>query len=207
VAANPDTHHRRVAGERIKEGERGRVQFTLDILAYNSGNGPGNDSRNQQFVALFRGDGGEIKLHGGPPGCEEKLTKLGSADRTDRRNCKIIQRLRHIFISSSSCYRRFFYMIRVILPQHLRTLAHVGSEVEIEVVGAITLRSVLDAIEARYPMIAGTIRDHDTLQRRPFLRFFACEEDLSHQSADAPLPEAVVLGKEPLIVIGAIAGG
>jgi hypothetical protein len=98
-------------------------------------------------------------------------------------------------------------MIRVILPQHLRTLAHVGSEVEIEVVGAITLRSVLDAIEARYPMIAGTIRDHDTLQRRPFLRFFACEEDLSHQSADAPLPEAVVLGKEPLIVIGAIAGG
>ena len=98
-------------------------------------------------------------------------------------------------------------MIRVILPQHLRTLAHVGSEVTLEVEGPVTQRSVLDAIEARYPMLRGTIRDHVTEQRRPFLRFFACEEDLSHESPDAPLPDAVVSGKEPFIVIGAIAGG
>jgi sulfur-carrier protein len=98
-------------------------------------------------------------------------------------------------------------MIRVILPQHLRTLAHVGSEVELEVEGPITQRSVLDALEARYPMLRGTIRDHDTLQRRAFLRFFACEEDLSHESPDAPLPAAVASGAEPFIVIGAIAGG
>ncbi len=98
-------------------------------------------------------------------------------------------------------------MIRVILPQHLRTLAHVGSEVTLEVEGSVTQRSVLDAIEARYPMLRGTIRDHVTEQRRPFLRFFACEEDLSHESPDAPLPDAVVSGKEPFIVIGAIAGG
>src|SRR5882672_10256543 len=98
-------------------------------------------------------------------------------------------------------------MIRVILPQHLRTLAHVGSEVTVEVEGRPTLRSVLDAIEARYPMLRGTIRDHDTQQRRPFLRFFACEEDLSHEPPDAPLPDAVVSGKEPFIIIGAIAGG
>jgi hypothetical protein len=98
-------------------------------------------------------------------------------------------------------------MIRVILPQHLRTLAHVGYEVQIEVEGAITQRSVLDAIEARYPMLRGTIRDHDTQQRRAFLRFFACEEDLSHEPPDAPLPEAVTSGKEPFVVIGAIAGG
>jgi molybdopterin synthase sulfur carrier subunit len=98
-------------------------------------------------------------------------------------------------------------MIRVILPQHLRTLAHVGSEVTVEVEGRPTLRSVLDAVEARYPMLRGTIRDHGTQQRRPFLRFFACEEDLSHESPDAPLPEAVVSGKEPLVVLGAIAGG
>jgi sulfur-carrier protein len=98
-------------------------------------------------------------------------------------------------------------MIRVILPQHLRTLAHVGSELQIEVEGNITLRAVLDALEARYPMLRGTIRDQVTQQRRPFLRFFACEEDLSHEAPDAPLPEAVVSGKEPLIVIGAIAGG
>ena len=97
--------------------------------------------------------------------------------------------------------------IRVILPQHLRTLAHVGSEVTIEVPGQITLRSVLDAIENTYPMLRGTIRDHATQQRRPFLRFFACEEDLSHNPPDDPLPDAVVSGKEPLIVIGAIAGG
>jgi sulfur-carrier protein len=98
-------------------------------------------------------------------------------------------------------------VIRVILPQHLRTLAHVGSEVQIEVEGPVTPRSVLDAIEARYPMLRGTIRDHVTLQRRPFLRFFACEEDLSHESPDAALPEAVASGKEPLLIIGAIAGG
>jgi molybdopterin synthase sulfur carrier subunit len=98
-------------------------------------------------------------------------------------------------------------MIRIILPQHLRTLAHVGTEVELEVEGQATLRSVLDALEVRYPMLCGTIRDHDTKQRRPFLRFFACEEDLSHESQEAPLPDDVVSGKEPFIVIGAIAGG
>jgi len=98
-------------------------------------------------------------------------------------------------------------MIRVILPQHLRTLAHVGSEVTLEVEGPVTQRSVLDAIEARYPMLRGTIRDQVTEQRRPFLRFFACEEDLSHESPDVPLPDAVASGKEPFIVIGAIAGG
>lgn len=98
-------------------------------------------------------------------------------------------------------------MIRVILPQHLRTLAKVGSEVSVEVRGAVTQRSVLDAVEAAYPMLRGTIRDHVTQERRPFLRFFACEEDLSHESPDAPLPEAVASGAEPLLVIGAIAGG
>jgi len=98
-------------------------------------------------------------------------------------------------------------MIRVILPQHLRTLSHAGSEVQLEVAGAVTLSSVLDALEARYPMLRGTIRDHVTLQRRPFLRFFACEEDLSHELPDALLPEAVASGKEPLLIIGAIAGG
>ncbi len=98
-------------------------------------------------------------------------------------------------------------MIRVIIPQHLRTLAHVGSEVELELDGPVTLRSVLDALEARYPMLRGTIRDQVTQQRRPFLRFFACEEDLSHEPTDAPLPDAVVSGKEPFIIIGAIAGG
>ncbi len=98
-------------------------------------------------------------------------------------------------------------MIRVILPQHLRTLAHVGSEVTLEVEGPITQRSVLDALEAGYPMLRGTIRDHDTQQRRPFLRFFACEEDLSHESPDSPLPDSVVSGAEPFLIIGAIAGG
>lgn len=98
-------------------------------------------------------------------------------------------------------------MIRVIIPNHLRNLAHVGSEVMLEVAPPITQRSVLDALEAKYPMLRGTIRDHGTLQRRAFLRFFACEEDLSHESPDAPLPEAVASGKEPFIVIGAIAGG
>jgi molybdopterin synthase sulfur carrier subunit len=98
-------------------------------------------------------------------------------------------------------------MVRVILPQHLRTLAHVGSEVTIEVDGPATQRSVLDALEAHYPMLRGAIREHDTQQRRSFLRFFACQEDLSHNSPDDPLPEAVASGKEPFIVIGAIAGG
>ncbi len=98
-------------------------------------------------------------------------------------------------------------MVRVVLPQHLRTLAHVGSEVQIELDGQPTLRSVLDALEARYPMLRGTIRDHGTQQRRPFLRFFACEEDLSHESPDTPLLEAVASGKEPLVILGAIAGG
>jgi sulfur-carrier protein len=98
-------------------------------------------------------------------------------------------------------------VIRVIIPQHLRTLAHVGSEVELELDGPVTLRSVLHALEARYPMLRGTIRDQVTQQRRPFLRFFACEEDLSHEPPDAPLPEAVASGKEPFIIIGAIAGG
>ncbi len=98
-------------------------------------------------------------------------------------------------------------MIRVILPAHLRTLAGVGGEVEIEVAGEAALRSVLDALEARYPMLRGTIRDHVTGQRRPFVRFFACGEDLSHQSPDAPLPEAVASGAEPLLLVGAIAGG
>ena len=98
-------------------------------------------------------------------------------------------------------------MIRVILPQHLRTLAHVGSEVQLELDGPVTLRSVLDMLEVRYPMLRGTIRDQVTQQRRPFLRFFACEEDLSHEPPDAPLPDAVASGKEPFIIIGAIAGG
>jgi hypothetical protein len=98
-------------------------------------------------------------------------------------------------------------MIRVLLPQHLRGLAHITGEVQIDIAGPVTQRSVVDALEASYPMLRGTIRDHVTQQRRPFLRFFACEEDLSHESIDAPLPEAVVSGKEPLLIIGAIAGG
>jgi molybdopterin synthase sulfur carrier subunit len=98
-------------------------------------------------------------------------------------------------------------MIRVILPHHLRTLAHVGTELELEVKGPVTQRSVLDTLEACYPMLRGTIREHDTQQRRPFLRFFACEEDLSHESPDTPLPDAVASGAEPFLIIGAIAGG
>ena len=99
-------------------------------------------------------------------------------------------------------------MIRVILPAHLRTLARSGGgEVELDVQGLVTQRSLLDALETRYPMLRGTIRDHVTQQRRPFLRFFACQEDLSHESPDAPLPDAVASGAEPLLVIGAIAGG
>ena len=98
-------------------------------------------------------------------------------------------------------------MIRVVLPQHLRTLARVSGEVQLDVADPVTQRSVLDALEARYPMLQGTIRDHVTQQRRAFLRFFACEEDLSHESPDALLPEAVVSGSEPFLIIGAIAGG
>jgi hypothetical protein len=98
-------------------------------------------------------------------------------------------------------------MVRVVLPFHLRNLAHVEGEVKLEVAGPVTQRSVLDALEATYPMLRGTIRDHSTQQRRAFLRFFACEEDLSHEPPDSPLPEAVAKGTEPFIVIGAIAGG
>lgn len=98
-------------------------------------------------------------------------------------------------------------MIRVELPAHLRTLARVDKEVRVDVDGPPTLGSVLDALEAAYPVLCGTIRDHDTLKRRPFLRFFACEQDLSHQPPEAPLPDAVAQGAEPLMVVGAIAGG
>ena len=97
--------------------------------------------------------------------------------------------------------------VRVILPAHLRTLARVGGEVKVEVAGPVTLRAVLDALETTYPMLRGTIRDQVTQKRRAFLRFFACEQDLSHDSPDAPLPEAVVGGSEPLLVVGAMAGG
>ena len=98
-------------------------------------------------------------------------------------------------------------MIRVALPFHLRTLARVDSEVELEVNGSVTQRTVLDALEAKYPVLKGTIRDHVTRKRRAFLRFFACQEDLSHESPDAPLPAAVATGAEPFLIIGAIAGG
>ncbi|MBA3271743.1 MAG: MoaD/ThiS family protein [Acidobacteria bacterium] len=98
-------------------------------------------------------------------------------------------------------------MIRVVLPEHLRTLARVEYEVVLPIEGAATLRSLLDALEAAYPMLQGTIRDHLTDQRRPFLRFFACEEDLSHDSPDTPLPDAVQNGDEPFLVVGAMAGG
>jgi hypothetical protein len=98
-------------------------------------------------------------------------------------------------------------MIRVVLPPHLRTLARVGNEVRLDVEGTVTQRAILDVLEARYPMLAGTIRDQVTGARRPFLRFFACEEDLSHESPDTPLPEAVATGVEPFLIVGAIAGG
>ncbi|HXN50552.1 MAG TPA: MoaD/ThiS family protein [Candidatus Acidoferrum sp.] len=98
-------------------------------------------------------------------------------------------------------------MIRVVLPPHLKGLAHVTGEVQVDVTGPATQRSVVDALETKYPMLRGTVRDHVTQERRPFLRFFACEEDLSHESPDAPLPDAVVSGKEPLLIVGAIAGG
>ena len=98
-------------------------------------------------------------------------------------------------------------MIRVVLPPHLRTLAHVRDEVRLDVAGRATRAAVLDALEAEYPVLRGTIRDHVTLERRPFLRFFACERDLTHEPPDAPLPEAVASGAEPFFVLGAIAGG
>lgn len=98
-------------------------------------------------------------------------------------------------------------MIRVVLPQHLRTLARVSGEVTLDISGPITVDSVLDTLEARYPMLRGTIRDHMTKRRRPFIRFFACEQDLSHAATHTPLPEAVVTGTEPLLIVGAMAGG
>jgi molybdopterin synthase sulfur carrier subunit len=98
-------------------------------------------------------------------------------------------------------------MIRVVLPGHLRTLSGAGGEVTVEVEGSVTQRSILDALEARYPMLRGTVRDHVTKERRPFVRFFACQEDFSHESPDAPLPQAVATGEEPFLIIGAIAGG
>ena len=98
-------------------------------------------------------------------------------------------------------------MIRVVLPAHLRTLARVDSEVTFDVPSPVTQHSVLDALEARYPMLRGTIRDHGTLKRRPFIRFFACEQDLSHESPDTPLPDTVATGVEPLLIVGAMAGG
>jgi hypothetical protein len=98
-------------------------------------------------------------------------------------------------------------MIRVVLPAHLRTLARVNGEVTVKVEGPVTQRSVLDALEAQYPMLRGTIRDHGTLKRRTFVRFFACEQDLSHESLDAPLPDAVATGAEVFLIVGAMAGG
>jgi molybdopterin synthase sulfur carrier subunit len=98
-------------------------------------------------------------------------------------------------------------VIRVVLPGHLRTIANVDGEVQLDVPAPVTQRSILDALEARYPMLRGTIRDHGTLKRRPFLRFFACEEDLSHDSPDTPLPEAIAKGEQPFLVVGAVAGG
>jgi sulfur-carrier protein len=98
-------------------------------------------------------------------------------------------------------------MVRVILPQHLQTLARSGSEIDLDVHGAVTLGAVLDALEARYPTLSGTIRDHGTLKRRPFVRFFACEEDWSHEPSEAALPDKVASGDEPFLIVGALAGG
>ena len=98
-------------------------------------------------------------------------------------------------------------MIRVVLPHHLRTLSATGREVELDVAGPVTLRAMIDALEEKYPMLRGTMRDHVSLKRRPFVRFFACEEDLSHEPPDAPLPGAVAAGTEPFLIIGALAGG
>lgn len=98
-------------------------------------------------------------------------------------------------------------MIRVVLPQHLRTLARVSGEVSLDIAGPVTVDSVLDALESHYPILRGTIRDHVTKRRRPFIRFFACEQDVSHEAPDRPLPEAIVAGTEPLLIVGAMAGG
>ena len=98
-------------------------------------------------------------------------------------------------------------MIRVVLPAHLRTLARVDGEVQLEVTGPVTQRAILDALEARYPMLKGTVRDHVTLKRRAFVRFFACEQDLSHEPEDASLPDAIATGAEPFLIVGAMAGG
>jgi sulfur-carrier protein len=98
-------------------------------------------------------------------------------------------------------------MIRVVLPTHLRKLAHVDREVSVDIDGLVTQRAVLDALEARYPVLRGTVRDHATQRRRPFVRFFACEQDLSHESPDTPLPEAVATGREPFLIVGAVSGG
>ena len=98
-------------------------------------------------------------------------------------------------------------VVRVVLPQHLRALSGAGTETQLNIAGGVTQRSILDALEAAYPMLQGTLRDHTTLKRRPFVRFFACGEDLSHEPPDAPLPEAIAAGTEPFLVIGAIAGG
>lgn len=98
-------------------------------------------------------------------------------------------------------------MIRVVLPHHLRTLARVGDEVQLDPNGSVTIRSILDALEAKYPMLRGTVRDHATQKRRPMVRFFACNEDVSHEPPDTPLPEAIAKGDEPFFIIGAIAGG
>ena len=106
---------------------------------------------------------------------------------------------------TAACTR--FHPVRVVLPQHLRTLAGVGPEITLEVAEPVSVRAALDALEARYPMLRGTIRDHETKTRRPFLRFFACQEDLSHHPPDTPLPAAVADGAEPLLILGAIAGG
>src|SRR5580698_8414398 len=130
-----------------------------------------------------------------------------------RPSVRFIQWRRHLGANRPGSSGRSFRrgtdtgMIRVYLPGHLRTLAQISGEVELEVNGQVTQRSVLDALELRYPMLKGTIRDHVTGQRRAFLRFFACQEDLSHESPDAPLPDAVVSGAEPFLVVGAIAGG
>ena len=97
--------------------------------------------------------------------------------------------------------------VRVVIPHHLRNLARTGKEVALEIEGAVTQQTLLDALEAKYPMLKGTIRDHSTQKRRAFIRFFACEQDLSHEAADAPLPNEVVTGKEPLLIVGAMAGG
>ena len=100
-----------------------------------------------------------------------------------------------------------FGMIRIVLPHHLRTLARVGDEVQLDLNGGATTQSILDALEAKYPMLRGTIRDHGTLKRRPMVRFFVCGEDVSHESADTPLPDAIANGSEPFFIMGAIAGG